>query len=291
MDATPRVSGSVSFRLAAGAALIAFWWPVAWLQVRPLSDYYFFPLWLGFILVVDSLVALRTGTSPMTRSGWRVGWMFAVSVPLWWVFELFNQVVANWTYHQPRDYGTVIYALLSSLAFSTVVPAVLTTTELVRSFRWHPLRRLPPLSVDRRGLVLLFVAGVVMIVLTVVWPGYAFPLVWLSLIFLLDPVATLLGGQSIAWHVRRGDWSPVANLGIATLVCGFFWEMWNVNALPKWTYDVPHFDWLRLFEMPVLGYGGYIPFGVEVYVIYVLLGRLLPDVRFPQVRVSSLDDV
>ncbi|HUG14018.1 MAG TPA: hypothetical protein VMM78_03275 [Thermomicrobiales bacterium] len=278
-------------RCALGAALIAVWWPIAWLQFRPLSDHYFFPLWLGYILAVDGILTLRTGTSPMTRSGIRVAWMFVASIPLWWTFELFNQIVGNWHYHLPRPYGPVAYALLASLAFSTVVPAVLTTCELVRSVNWDPLRRLPPIEAERRTLVALCTAGLAMVALIVAWPSYAFPLVWLALIFVFDPVASALGGKSIAWRLRRGDWSSVANLGVAALICGFFWEMWNVWALPKWTYEIPHADWLRVFEMPVLGYGGYIPFGVEVYIAYVLLGRLLPSAAFPEPRVSSRDVV
>jgi len=30
----------------------------------------------------------------------------------------------------------------------------------------------------------------------------------------------------------------------------------------KWVYDIPYVDALRLFEMPILGYAGYLPFGV-----------------------------
>jgi hypothetical protein len=274
-------------RCLAGATLIAVAWPIAWLPVRPLSYFYFFPIWLGYILVVDGLVALRTGASPMRRSGLRVAWMFAASILQWWIFEAFNEIVHNWTYLQPLDYSTTQYAILSSIAFATVIPAVLTTAELVRSFRLDPLRRIP--AIRPRGWLLLAVhaAGWLMIAVTVAWPGHAFPLVWLSLIFLLDPLATVLGGRSIAWHVGRGDWSPVFNLGLAALVCGWFWELWNVYALPKWTYSIPHVEWLHIFEMPLLGYGGYIPFGIEVYAFYTAIRLLVPKVTWPDVRVSS----
>ena len=48
---------------AVGAALIALSWPVAWLQVGPVHEYTFFPLWLGYILVVDAMVLRRKSTS------------------------------------------------------------------------------------------------------------------------------------------------------------------------------------------------------------------------------------
>jgi hypothetical protein len=283
------VSGGWS-RAAIGSALIAFWWPVAWMQVRPLSDYYFFPLWLGFILLVDGLVVIRTGTSPMQRHGMRTIWFFVASVPLWWLFELFNVFIQNWQYHQPRAYDDLTYALLASLSFSTVIPAVLTMAELIRSFGLDPLRRLPVIRLTAPGLFALHLFGWGMIAAILLWPKFAFPLVWFALIFLLDPILTALRGRSIAWHVGRGDWSPIAHLGIAAFVCGFFWELWNSRALPKWTYDIPYADWQRIFEMPLLGYGGYIPFGIEVYVIYALVQRFFAKRGAPEAIVSSMHD-
>lgn len=278
-------------RLIVGLALIAFWWPVAWREVRPISDYYFFPLWLGFILSLDGIVGLRSGTSPITRNGRRVVWLFFASSVLWWIFELINEIVGNWNYHAPAVYTRFEYFLLASLAFSTVIPAVLTLTELVRSLRLNPLRSFPSLRVTRSRLLCYHLAGWLIVALTVIAPSVFFPLVWFSLIFLLDPVVTVLGGRSIARFLERGDWSVVSNLGIATLVCGFFWEMWNIYSLPKWTYDIPYAEWLHVFEMPLLGYGGYIPFGLEVYVFYELC-RVLAQrsaATLPDAYVSSQD--
>lgn len=263
---------------------------MSWSRLRPYSDYTFFPLWLGYVLTVDALVAWRTGTSPIARSGWQVAWLFALSIPLWWVFELLNRLVGNWIYHQPRPYGPVAFALLASLAFSTVMPAVLTTAELVRSFRLGWLRSLPAMPMAGGWLVGYHVAGWLMVLATALWPGYAFPLVWLALIFIVDPIGTALGAESVGRHLARRDWSIVLNLGLGTLVCGFFWEMWNVRAMPKWTYDIPHVGWLHVFEMPILGYGGYLPFGLEVYAFYAL-GRWIVERigigRVPEARVAA----
>jgi hypothetical protein len=51
--------------------------------------------------------------------------------------------------------------------------------------------------------------------------------------------------------------------------------MWNSRALPKWEYDISYAEWLRIFEMPLLGYGGYLSFGLETYAVAMLLNRLL----------------
>ena len=39
-------------------------------------------------------------------------------------------------------------------------------------------------------------------------------------------------------------------------------------ALPKWYYTVPFFNFGKIFEMPILGYLGYIPFAWELYALY-----------------------
>ena len=44
-----------------------------------------------------------------------------------------------------------------------------------------------------------------------------------------------------------------------------------VTHMAKWEYAVPFVNRYRLFEMPALGYAGYLPFGLEVSVIGGLL--------------------
>lgn len=271
-----------------GLGLIAVMWPIAWLQIRPLTDNYFFPLWLGFILTVDGITYRRTGTSLIARSGFNAGILFLLSVPLWWLFEAFNQVLDNWQYHLPEDYSSVSYAIRASIAFSTVIPAVFVATELVRSFRLNPLRWLPAMKLEAPVLLGLHLAGWAMLVSVLTFPEWAFPLVWLSLFFIIDPLATAVGGRSIGTFLRRGDWSPVFNIAAGTVICGFFWEMWNFYALPKWTYSIPYAEFGHIFEMPVLGYGGYIPFGLEIYSVVILVIALLRATWIPTPDVSSI---
>ncbi len=57
----------------------------------------------------------------------------------------------------------------------------------------------------------------------------------------------------------------------AGLTCGVFWEMWNYWSAPKWIYDIPYASRPKVFEMPLLGYGGYLPFALEVYAFYHLI--------------------
>lgn len=270
-----------------GVALIAVWWSISWLAVRPLADYSFFPLWLGYILTGDGLLTWRTGTSPITRSAWRVVWLFLLSAPFWWLFEAINLRIDNWHYQLPRPYGDLAYALWSSVAFSTVIPAVLMTAELVRSFGIRSPRWLPAWNPGRVGLLAIAAAATASLALLLAFPQVLFPLTWLTLFFIFDPIGRLLGARTLSSYVAEGDWSPVINLALAGLICGWFWEMWNFYAMPKWIYAVPYVEFIHVWEMPLLGYGGYIPFAFEVYAIYALAVRLLGRQVLPPVEIAT----
>ena len=53
------------------------------------------------------------------------------------------------------------------------------------------------------------------------------------------------------------------------------WEFWNYWAHTKWIYAVPILPEVRIFEMPILGFGGFPPFAVECFVMYVAVRRWL----------------
>jgi hypothetical protein len=54
--------------------------------------------------------------------------------------------------------------------------------------------------------------------------------------------------------------------------------------MPKWVYSVPHVGVLKVWEMPLFGYGGYIPFAFEILAFYALLTALLPWLRAAETR-------
>lgn len=276
-SATTRIATSRRFapQLLIGLLLVACWWALAWSDVGAISHYYFFPLWLGYILVADGLVWHKTGTSPVLRLGWRYPLVFVVSAPFWWLFELFNESLANWAYITPWDYGFVGRTLIGSFSFSTVIPAVLTTAELIYAYLGIT-RTGHRFSFGQRKLILFHVSGWLMLAGMLLWPAYLFPLCWISVLFIVEPLARFAGGVSISTFLERGDWRSVVSLGLAGLACGWFWEMWNYLAMPKWVYSVPHVGFLRIWEMPLLGYGGYIPFAFEILAFYALVVALAP---------------
>jgi hypothetical protein len=257
-----------------GLALVALFWALNWCLTGLRTQWGFFPLWLGYALTVDALVYYRRGHSMLTRNVLGYVAMFVVSAPAWWLFELLNVRTQNWFYDGREFFTDLQYALLATLSFSTVMPAVFGTAEFICTFQWlRNLRSGPRVQPSSKMLLCLFASGWLMLALMLKWPTVFFPLLWGSVFLILEPVNVWLGNRSLLDFTRSGDWRPVIALSIGCLICGFFWEMWNYYSYPKWIYVVPFVDFWHIFEMPLLGYLGYLVFPWELYALYHLVAR------------------
>jgi hypothetical protein len=227
-------------------------------------------LWLGYILMVDALVAFRRGTSLLTHTPAHFISLFLLSAPTWWLFEAANSFTLNWHYLGAENYSRLQIILEEMVDFSIVVPAVLETTLLVLAFGFVKQLTLPSfrLPLSRPLAWFLMYLGAIMFLAIELIPAYGFPFIWLWLLLLLDPLNWMRGRPSLLEQLSRGDFHLIVTLPLATLVCGFFWEMWNFYSYPKWYYTVPYIMFAKIFEMPLIGYIGYVPFGWELYALY-----------------------
>jgi hypothetical protein len=259
-----------------GLALALGFWVVNWTLDGLRTVWAFFPMWLGYALVMDALALRRNGTSLLTRS-WKgyIG-LFLVSAPAWWLFEALNLRSQNWHYLGAEAFTPLQYFLLASINFSTVMPAVFGAAEWISGMGWvRGLGRGPVIRPDRRTTWGFFLAGWLMLALLLLRPGVFFPFVWLSVLFIIEPVNAWLGNRSLSAFSRHGDWRPMVSLWAGVLLTGFFWELWNYLSYPKWIYTVPGVGFWKVFEMPLLGYSGYLPFALELYALYHLVVGLL----------------
>jgi hypothetical protein len=257
---------------------VAIFWTLNWTLPGPRTHWGFFPLWLGYCLTVDALVLLRRGTSLLTRSWRKYIGLFLLSAPAWWFFEVVNWRLQNWHYQGAELFTRFEFWTWATLSFSTVIPAVFGSAELVASFGiLGRLRGGPVIRPDRRTTAIFFAAGLVMFAAMWAWPRLLFPFIWISVYFITEPVNVWLGNSNLARWTQKGDWRPVLALWLGVLLTGFFWEMWNFLAYPKWIYSVPWGGCCHIFEMPLLGYGGYLPFALELYALYHLAAGLLGE--------------
>ncbi len=274
-----------------GLALIGVFWTLNWCLPGLRTHWVFFPLWLGYCLTVDGLVFLRRGTSLLTRSQSKYLGLFLVSAPVWWLFELLNTRLQNWHYQGAEHFHPLVYAFWATLSFTTVIPAVFGSAELFSSFAFvQRLGRGPVVRDTRSTTLTFFFTGILMLAVMLLFPELFFPFVWISIYFITEPINIWLGNRNLARYTRRGDWRPVISLWLGVLLTAFFWEMWNYPAYPKWVYTVPWGGFWHIFEMPLLGYGGYLPFALELYAIYHLLAGVLGDKNSAYVQLAEQID-
>jgi hypothetical protein len=271
-----------------GLSLILIFWILNWTLTGPRTHWGFFPLWLGYCLAIDGTVFWRTGTSLLTRSPRKYVGLFLVSAPVWWIFELLNVRTQNWAYMGAEIFTPLEYAFWTTLSFTTVIPAVFGSAEFFASFDFvKRLKRGPVVGTDKRTTLSFFFLGWIMLVLMLVWPRTFFLFIWLSLYFILEPINIWIENRSLAHWTQKGDWRPIIALWLGVLMTAFFWEMWNYFSYPKWVYHVAWGDWIHIFEMPALGYGGYLPFALELFAMYHWVSGLLGARSTDYVKVIS----
>jgi hypothetical protein len=269
-----------------GLGLALLFWILNWTLTGPRTHWGFFPMWLGYCLAIDGLVFRRTRTSLLTRSPRKYAGLFLVSAPVWWIFELLNLRTQNWTYLGAEIFFPMEYIFWTTLSFTTVAPAVFGSAEFFASFEF--VKRLKPgltIGTDRRTTASFFALGWIMLALLLIYPKIFFLFIWISLYFILEPINIWLGNRSLADWTAKGDWRPVIALWLGVLLTAFLWEMWNFHSYPKWIYHVAWGGWMRVFEMPLLGYGGYLPFALELYAVYHLVVGWVEDKRSEYVKV------
>lgn len=262
-------------------------WIVAWSRYDLFSSFQahtFTPLWIAYIVTINAFTFRRTGHCMLVDRTRFFLLLFPVSAAFWWFFEYLNRFVQNWHY-TGANFGPWEYFLYATLPFSTVLPAVLGTRAWLLCLSW-PSRKFKyfiPIRVSQHKvvtLVLVLATGIGLACIGV-WPNYLFPLLWISPLLIIVSLTALFGERHIFSDITRGDWHLIVSSAVAALICGFFWEMWNYHSLAKWRYTVPFVQRFHAFEMPILGYAGYLPFGLECAVISdMLLKREEKPYRF-----------
>jgi hypothetical protein len=249
--------------------------------------HWFTPIvWTGYILFIDAWVFKLRGRSLLMKARLEFLVVAIFSIAVWWLFEFYNaprfwksDLELWWHYHnlEPNPY---LRRAGYDWAFATIFPAMFETAELFSVTILGRQPRRPAIKFSRGILIVSVIIGLVACVGPLIYLSeWLAPIVWLGFIFLIDPLNALRGWPSISGDLARGDWRRLLSLLASGLICGFLWEFWNYWAIAKWTYTVPYFGNVKLFEMPVLGFLGFPPFAVECWVIYIFLRSLLPPGR------------
>jgi len=249
-------------------------WILAWTRYPwfgCLQLHTFTPLWVSYILVINALTQRRSGSCLMTANPRAFLILFPVSAAFWWFFEYLNRFVQNWYYVEVVRFTPMEYFLMASVSFSTVLPAVLSTRAYLLSFPFFETTfgtyvKLNP-KFPRLLACTFFVISGIGLACIGLFPNYLFPLLWVSPLIIIVSLQAMAREKHILSDITEGKWTLVFASAISAFICGFFWEMWNYFSLAKWIYSIPFVQKYQIFEMPLLGYAGYLPFGLECAVV------------------------
>ncbi|MDI6765334.1 MAG: hypothetical protein QME52_00655 [Bacteroidota bacterium] len=253
--------------------------------------WYFTPLvWTGYIFFIDALQVRFYGISLISSRPRELLLMLPWSVVCWLIFEAYNLHLCNWTYVGLPE-NLILRYIGYSWSFATIFPAILETAEFFKHFLLHSSRTSSPAS--KKVLIPIILLGICFLVAPLLLEQYVaaklFAFVWIGFFFLLDPVNILLGGKSIIQQLKEKNYSTTIALVFSGILCGILWEFWNYWAIAKWVYSVPiSFVGPKVFEMPLLGYLGFIPFAFEVYVMQEFLVSVFPSIRPSQANLPRL---
>jgi len=210
--------------------------------------------WWGVLLALDGAVRLRHGASPLPRARDLLA-CAAASVLFWDLFELLDLRLHDWWYvGVPRT--RLGGAAFSAICFATVLPAVRLGAALISPRPDAGAGVAPPSPPPARALFALFAAS---LALLLAFPTAAFPLAWLLLWFLFE-----------AELARRHDQEPRL---LSPL------QAWRAGDHRVLLRLLARFESAKLFEMPLPGYLGYLPFLLECGGALALLDRVAPRLR------------
>jgi hypothetical protein len=244
---------------AAGVAALAGFLPA-------IATYSYAIVWWGVLLIVDSFNAARRGLS-LWHGNARHFLMITLpaSVLLWLFFEALNIPAPQWLYRGDLP-GMWRKLLFSFAAFSTVIPIVVETWWLVAGRQCVPVEILRSFREHRR---MAFSAAAVFTALP-----FVNDIFWFNQGMWIVPALVLLP------FVRMEQCSGGAftrAVVLSGMLAGLGWEALNYPAPAHWEYlilpNVPH-----LFQMPLPGYLGFIPFAFTTMAVYEAQRQIRPTV-------------
>lgn len=233
-------------------------WAIAWNRwgwAMHIQAHTFPILWGCYIAFMNSLTNDMHSTCSFSAARKHYLLSFPLSALVWWMYEILNRSTQNWRYVHIENFSCLTYVLLSTVSFATVLPAVWATSDLLH--RSVLKTSAPHLTIHLSALqaiLVLLVSAFILLALPFL-SNYLFPFIWIL------PISLVIVFERLIYR-RPYTIQNIAIWGCAGILCGVLWELWNSHSFVKWTYMLPFVERYYIFEMPIVGYAGYIPFGV-----------------------------
>jgi hypothetical protein len=256
-----------NIQIACGVILLAFAEIFMLQGVEPFASWFYPLAWWSYIFIIDGIIFRIQGNSLILSRRREFLVMIPWSVAFWLFFEMINLRTQNWYYI--NVIGNLWLRWVGYfISFATVLPGMFETYELLVCLNLYSKVKTRTMVFPKSWIPIFYLIGIIFLFLPLFFPRYCFPLIWLGVFFLLDPINYLHGSPSLMRDWEKGHFRRLLLLLTAGLICGFFWEFWNFWATSKWVYRVPFFEKFKIFEMPFAGFLGFPPFAVEAFVFY-----------------------
>ena len=246
-----------------------------------------FPLFWGLFFIIDGVTYVRNGGRSMVSHRFQevigIGMASAFG---WMLFEYLNFFVDdNWYY----PFGDIIdreQFLLYAIVISTgLLPLSFAFYELFNTFRIFEKR-----YTDGPKIVLpewMKSAGIVICLAGILgsslFPNELFFSLWLAPGILIALVLDKLEIWTPLRSIGTGNWRPSLVFALTYLAAGLCLECENylsgihsetgevlfTTAPAYWQYNLPYVNKFHLFEMPILGFLGYLPFSLYCWVWWI----------------------
>ncbi|KAA1245316.1 hypothetical protein [Aquimarina sp. RZ0] len=249
------------------------------------------PLFWGCILMIDGWVYVRTGgVSMISKAPQELLGISLASIPGWMLYEFINFFVDNYWYYPYANLMTrqeiLIYALITSAGLMPL------------AFEWYCLFKTfpsfsrkysngPKIIFSEKVKTYLLVLGFTLMFITGLFPEQMFITMWISIPITLAAVLDKLKIWTPILEIGKGNWSPILLFALTYLLEGFILEFQNffsvapdsqptfIDSPLYWKYEIPYVGILHVFEMPLLGYAGYLPFGIFCWLWWIAFAKLL----------------
>ncbi len=249
----------------------------------PFLAYFTYPILAWGLLGLLDLASLRRWkTSLMTSDPQRFwGIIVPASTLFWLFFEFLNFLWPQWKYIAVPP-SRITATVLSFVSYSTVIPLVIEVFWFISGP--DQLQGISPAiarSISARrwlfpaigfALLLLFIFDRSFVTAQVMW---------------CIPFFVILPFVPTAEVVPLKSKNILPALIGAAFLSGLIWETGNNWAQTKWDYlllrDAPH-----LFQMPLAGYLGYIPFAISLLVVYLWIHAKIAYTRLRTVTLYVL---
>ena len=258
-----------------------------------ITNWTLLPLFWGAIIFFDGIVYYRMAGRSIINDRPRTLIAIAVcSIGGWAYFEYLNFFVKeNWYYPKGDLISTEQFMIYSLLGSSALLTIAFELYMLLESFPKLAIKYTqgPKLKVSKATWKIILAGSLLVMLLISIFPDELFFFIWLAPLLLFLSILEIFGiWTPFTPIVKNGNWTPFVLMCLTYLIQGFFHECWNffsASHLPNneiitynpgfWMYSVPYVNVLHIFEMPLLGFFGYLPFGLYCWVAWLLFAELL----------------